>query len=166
MAADLLIQKTAILSECGRYRYQLTRQWDSGDLMTFVMLNPSVADADIDDPTIRRCMSFARREKAPGIRVVNLFAFRATDPRKLKAADNPYGSGNFNALGQAISYSSVVVCAWGAHQIAVNSGLTFRGRADASKVELKCLGRTREGHPRHPLYVRADQPLEPFPERL
>jgi hypothetical protein len=72
--SDLFMRRTAIISECGRYRYRLTREWGDGPLLTFAMLNPSTANAEIDDPTIRRCMSFGRREGASGISVFNLFA--------------------------------------------------------------------------------------------
>lgn len=160
--SGLLMSRSARISDCGKYRYRLTREWGDGESIAFVMLNPSTADASIDDPTIRRCMSFARREGAMGIVVVNLFAFRATKPKKLETADNPYGPDNLDALGDALS-SGRVVCAWGAHQIAVNPGLALRQRAKRAGTPLWCLGRTREGHPRHPLYVPSTQPLEPFP---
>jgi len=159
--SDLLVHREARISPCSKYRYRLTREWGDGESITFVMLNPSTADSNIDDPTIRRCMAFARREGAMGIAVVNLFALRSTDPRKLEGHDNPYGPDNFGALGEVLA-GGRIICAWGAHQIAVNPGLAFRSRAKMLRTPLWCLGRTREGHPRHPLYVRSSQPLEPF----
>lgn len=158
---DLLIQKTAVISKCGRYRYELTRRWADGPLLTFVMLNPSTADADVDDPTIRRCMSFARRESYAGIYVANLFAYRATKPKALELADNPYGPENFEYLGYVIR-NSRVICAWGAHQDAVNPGRVFCKRAKSAHVDLFSLGRTKGGFPSHPLYVRSDKIIEPF----
>lgn len=78
---DLFTEQSATISECGRYRYRLTRRFADGPCATFVMLNPSTADETIDDPTIRRCRNFAIREGCGGLVVVNLFAYRATDPR-------------------------------------------------------------------------------------
>ena len=164
--SESLVKKTAVISDCKKYRYRLTREWADGPLLVFVMLNPSTADADIDDPTIRRCVGFAKRECYQGIEVVNLFAFRSTNPKYLKTVDNPYGHGNFDALGGAILGASLtqshVICAWGAHPIAINAGKALIDRAKKAKVPLFCLGRTQRGFPRHPLYVPANQPMEAF----
>ncbi len=89
--SDLFVTKEAVISDCGRYRYRLTRRWGDGPLLSFIMLNPSTADAEVDDPTIRRCMGFARRDGYGGIVVGNLYAFRTTKPKALFAADNPLG---------------------------------------------------------------------------
>jgi len=163
--SDLLIQKSAIISPCGVWRYRLTRVWSSAPLLPFVMLNPSIADADIDDPTIRRCMSFAQRESAGGIMVVNLYALRATDPARLKADDNPIGPDNDDHIRElasgAFHTSGSIVCAWGANAAlarSVNVATMIRGEGAVTV----CLGTTRSGEPRHPLYVRGDQPLVPF----
>ena len=160
---DLLLQRSAVISPCGRYRYRLTRSWAQGGLLPFVMLNPSTADADIDDPTIRRCMSFARREGAAGIVVGNLFAFRATDPKALASVRDAYGPDNEMALHLILYDASnaglPVVCSWGTQ----GNGQFFVQRAQSLGSRLACLGTTKGGHPRHPLYVRGDQPLEPFP---
>ena len=157
------IQKTALLSSCGLYRYHLTRQWQDGPLMSFVMLNPSTADADVDDPTIRRCVGFARREGAAGIAVGNVYAFRATRPDNLWKARDPFGPDNDDVLRQmaaeAVRDGLPVVCAWGAHGNRSNRHTAMLLAAGATLV---CLGKTKEGHPRHPLYVRGDQPLEAF----
>ncbi|AYD87330.1 hypothetical protein SEA_VALENTINIPUFF_28 [Microbacterium phage ValentiniPuff] len=160
MADDVI--SDAVLSDDGRYRYLLTRQWapPTAPQLTFVMLNPSTADASADDPTIRRCMAFARREGYGGIVVVNLFAYRATDPRRLLDVDDPIGPNNREILQSAIGLARHrVVAAWGV------DGGTF-GREQAIFVEhiatrhpLQELGRTKDGHPRHPLYVRGDAPL-------
>lgn len=163
--SDLLIRRTAIISQCGTWRYRLAREWGSEPLLPFVMLNPSVADADIDDPTIRRCMSFARREYAGGIVVVNLYGLRATDPARLKAADNPIGPENNLHLRELAAHAFRVgvpiVCAWGANAAparSANVATMIRGEGAATV----CLGTTRSGEPKHPLYVRGDQPLVPF----
>lgn len=160
---DLLLRRTAHISPCGLYRYRLTREWSDTAPLPFVMLNPSTADADLDDPTIRRCMGFARREGAGGIVVVNQFAFRATDPDALRTAADPHGPENDAALAEAAREAAAagmpIVCAWGTHGGRSNRHITI---IQASGVRLVCLGVTKDGHPRHPLYVRGDQPLVAF----
>lgn len=127
------------------------------------MLNPSLADAKIDDPTIRRCIGFAKREGAGGLIVVNLYAFRETRPDALRRAKNPIGPRNRGTLMEAARNAGKsglpLICAWGAHGDGSEAIELFR-RAGA---RLACLGKTASGGPRHPLYVKADQPFEGFP---
>jgi hypothetical protein len=161
---DLLTKSSAALSACSRYRYGLTRQWDDGPMMGFVMLNPSTADADCDDPTIRRCIGFARRDGCGGIVVVNLFPLRATDPAQLWATRYPdrFGPESDSELQRHIRMvTGPLVAAWGADG--------DRHGDDAVKLmrhylgnRMVCLGKTKNGAPRHPLYVRGDAPLIPF----
>ena len=155
------IERAATISVCGKYRYQLTRRWGGGEILPFVMLNPSTADADVDDPTIRRCMGFARREGADGIIVLNVYALRATDPKELAKSPDPFGPENDAALSQLARCASRsrIVCAWGAHGGGSNRHIALLMSSGASLV---CLGMTKNGHPRHPLYVKNDQPLVPF----
>lgn len=159
-----LIRRAASISACGKYRYRLTRYWGPGKMLPFVMLNPSTADADVDDPTIRRCMGFARRFEAGGIIVVNLFAYRATDPVELKRVADPIGPANFDALQEIAIVSggtnSPVICAWGTS--AGERGADVVAMMRREHAHLFCLGLTKGGHPRHPLYVRGDAPLLPF----
>jgi hypothetical protein len=155
---DLLgLHNDAVLSDCGRYRYLLRREWGGAPPLGWIMLNPSTADADQDDPTIRRCIGFAHRNGYGGIRVVNLFALRATDPSELLAADNPIG--DLYDPWLLLRICTDVVAAWGA----VKPALSPRARevVDMRPVQgrLLCLGTTKHGYPRHPLYLRADQPL-------
>jgi hypothetical protein len=158
----------ADISECGKYRYVLRRslgsvlRWYKPAL--FIMLNPSTADAEVDDPTIRRCMNLAKREGMTHLNVVNLFALRATDPKQLRKADDPWGPLNSSYLHDEITKhrNSLIVCAWGADPFAKHSSATFLNLFSES-FGLTCLGRTKSGAPRHPLYVRADQPLEIYP---
>lgn len=162
MMADLLISSSAVISECGKYRYRLSRRWnESGYSLPFVMLNPSIADAKIDDPTIRRCMGFARREGYAGIEVANLYAFRATFPVDLWKAIDPEGPNNVQHLTDvakaAATYAVPIICAWGAHGGRNNRPIAIM---QATGAELRCLGKTKDGKPRHPLYVRADQQFE------
>jgi hypothetical protein len=161
---DLLMARGAVISDCGLYRYRLSRIWNEARYsLAFVMLNPSIADADIDDPTIRRCMGFARREGYGGIEVANLYAFRATSPDDLWRARDPYGPENDDHLRNvalaSAAYGTPLICAWGAYGGRNNRPIVLMQNAGA---ELMCLGKTKDGHPRHPLYVRGDQPLVPL----
>lgn len=151
---------TATFSPCRTYRYALTRWWDlDRPWAAFIMLNPSTADALVDDPTVRRCLSFAKSWAAGGLVVLNLYALRATDPKMLRGHPDPVGPDNDRLIASLVSGETLlgpVVCAWGAHPgTAARSDrvLTLlRNRA----IRPLCLGTTRDGHPRHPLYVRGD----------
>ena len=131
----------AVFNEARTHRYLLTRIWDARQpVMTWIMLNPSTADAFADDPTIRRCVSFARRGGCGGIWVVNLFALRATDPRMLAEHADPVGACNDQFLAERGAQGSVTVAGWGA-------GGSLRGRSrevgkqlEAFGVPLRCLG--------------------------
>jgi hypothetical protein len=154
------VKKDAYISECGKYRYWLSRDWDDSlSTICFVMLNPSTADADVDDPTIRRCIGFAKAWGFGGLEVRNLFAFRATDPDTLPRVADPVGpEGNDYLVGAKAL--STVVCAWG------NKGALMGRNAQALRLltgkPLHCLGVTNAGHPKHPLYLAASTPLIPF----
>lgn len=166
--SDILIRRRAKISDCGRYRYWLSREWGPGPMLTFVMLNPSTADDQIDDPTIRRCIGFAKREGADGCDVVNLYGLRSTDPYALTVDADPIGPGNAEAVGAALIAAAVsgfpVVCGWGAYQaIGVAQVAKLVECARDCGVRLVCLGRTVKRAPRHPLYVRADTPFELYP---
>ena len=153
------MERTARISGDGIYRYDLTRHWGpSVSVCTFIMLNPSTADANQDDPTIRRCMGFARRWGHGGLRVVNLYAFRATRPIELQNAIDPMGPENPGYLENAVLWSDVLIAAWGAHPI----GVPHEARRVLFAAKLLCLGVTKHGHCRHPLYVRADVTPQPF----
>jgi len=153
--------RAAAFSRCGRYRYALWRRWGEGDEVLFVMLNPSTADAERDDPTIRRCIGLARAWGFSGVRVANLFAWRATDPRDLRRADAPVGPANDRWLRRLQADAALTVAAWGVH-----GRWQGRDRALLRRLgDLQVLGLTREGLPRHPLYVRNDAlPLPWRPE--
>jgi hypothetical protein len=151
----------AVISADGRYRYLLTRWWArSSTPLTFVMLNPSTADAETDDPTIRRCISFAKREGFAGLQVVNLYAWRATKPADLWRAPDPVGPDNDSrlriAFREAHEKGSPVVAAWGAN--AKPSRVSWVRSMPHADV-LHHLGLTDKGAPRHPLYLRGDAPL-------
>ena len=125
------------------------------------MLNPSTADGRRDDPTIRRCVSFANREGCNELVVVNLFALRATDPSELKTHPAPVGAGNDGAILQAVRDADLVIAAWGAH-----GALGGRARHVLRLLgahNLFCLGATADGHPRHPVRLHGDTPLTEYP---
>lgn len=109
------MNRSAFLSECGVYRYELTRTWGDGDRLLWIMLNPSTADADLDDPTIRRVIGFSRGFGYSGAIVANLFALRSTDPKALRTHPDPVGPANNAMLAQLARRSPFAVCAWGAH---------------------------------------------------
>jgi hypothetical protein len=162
-----VVQKDADISPCKKYRYRLTRTWDERPPLPFVMLNPSWADAEKDDNTITRCMDFAMRAGAVGIIDVNLYALREPHPPRLKEAKDPFGPDNEAALievaTQAIRSGQPIVCAWG------NDGANYGGDKRAMDIlqragaRLVCLGKTKDGNPRHPGRLPANQQFEPFP---
>lgn len=159
---------SATFSPCERYRYTLTRRWDAGAYMlTFLMLNPSTADASKDDPTIRRCIGYARRDGFGGLRVLNIFAFRATDPADMKREADPVGPDNDRTIREVFlhhaKHNLPVVAAWGAHGAHMDREAAVRAMAAEVGVDLMCLGTTDRGHPRHPLYVPAAQPFVRLP---
>lgn len=153
---------SAIISECGQYRYLLSRPADCMAPMKstalFLMLNPSTADASLDDPTIRRCRGFAKTWDCNGISVANLYALRSTNPDALWSHADPVGPENDAYLRKFAHEYRDVICAWGANArpSRVTDVVEILHAADA---RLWCLGMTKDGSPRHPLYVRADQPL-------
>ncbi len=161
-AANLFQQSGAKISDCGLYRYRLWRTWDEDKPpLVFVMLNPSTADADKDDPTIRRCMGFARRLGHGGIVVCNLFAYRATAPEVLSTVADPVGPMNDEEIVVACM-ARRVVAAWGAEPFARKRAADVTRRLKDAGVALYCLGVTKEGCPRHPLYVKGDALLIPL----
>ncbi len=156
----------AEISDCGLYRYRLWRRWGSGAKVLWIMLNPSTADACTDDPTIRRCASFTRAWGADAFEVVNLFALRTTDPRELRLQFDPCGPQNPRQLRISMQKRwKHIVAAWGAGAAVTPS----RPHGAESYVrwlyegKLECLGVTKAGHPRHPLYLPKTAELQPWP---
>jgi hypothetical protein len=161
------MKKSAIISPCQRYRYYLSRAWDySLPVVNFIMLNPSTADADVDDNTIRRCVSFAKGFGFGMLTVTNLYAYRATDPHDLKQAGYQVGADNDEwirtAAFNAAANRGLVVCAWGANAI-VDRVREVRELLYWQPVEVYHLGLTTgSGQPRHPLYLKTDTRLQRF----
>lgn len=148
---DTGFSKGANLSPCRAYRYLLWRTWNepSGHV-AFIGLNPSTANESLDDPTIRRCIGFARKWGYGGVWMLNLFAFRATDPKEMKAAADPIGLGNNDYLNIQTRRARLVVACWGAHGFHLRRGEKVIAMLDGP---IYCLGMTKHGHPRHPLYL-------------
>ena len=188
----------ATISECGTYRYRLWREWRLGnstqwDMWTddfgkpvvdgagkqlgeplscvFVMLNPSTADGEDDDPTIRRCVAYAKAWGYDRLEVVNLFAYRATKPADLLALshhDEPWGPNNKEHVTAAVARAGIVVCAWGANGSHMAQGETVLGwileaaELDGREIPVCALKLTLFGHPAHPLYLRRNEKPVPF----
>lgn len=185
------VSRGADLSADGRYRYVLWREWRNHpkparwrwwkkadgsavvdganqplgepEFVLFVMLNPSTANAETDDPTIRKCVGFAQRWGYDRIAVVNLFAFRATDPTellRLAEIDDPFGVRNQEVIERVAYDCHLIVCAWGAHGAHLGQNETVLGWIEGcTSKPLHALGFSKAGHPRHPLMLGYDTPL-------
>lgn len=147
----------ALFSDCGRYRYRLTRIFDERRIaVNFIMLNPSTADGCSDDPTIRRCQNFARMWGFGRMVVTNIYGLRSTDPKALYRDPDPIGPKNDYHLVLEALCAAEVVCAWGAHGSAKSRGGFILSLLKARGIRPVCLGRTKSGEPKHPLYLRGD----------
>lgn len=159
-----MIDKGASLSPCGRYRYTLWRRWGAGTTCIFIGLNPSTADASVDDPTVCRCIDFARRWRHGSLVMLNLYAWRDTSPKALFNAQSVgrcdiIGPGNDHRLRHYTMAQSHVIAAWGANAPIDRVRDVLRLMVG---VQLQCLGYNKSGSPKHPLYVRADTALQPW----
>lgn len=145
----------AEFSPCLDYRYLLWRRWtqdEHADQVMFIGLNPSTADETEDDPTIRRCIGFAKSWDYSGLLMMNAFAFRATNPKVMMAADAPVGPGNDEALSYQRTQVGMIVAAWGNHCSKERQLEVLR----VLNQPVFCLGRNLSGAPKHPLYVKGD----------
>jgi hypothetical protein len=164
----------ALFSRDDRYRYALWRVWARRDdtanrrTLAVVGLNPSTADEQKNDPTVERCMRRADQYGYDALLMLNLFAFRATDPQAMKAADDPVGPWNDETLDWALSatHISAFLVGWGAHGTFNDSGSRFVNKARKHRRELLCLGTTKGGEPAHPLYLSYDRQPTPYKGRL
>ncbi len=144
----------AVYSACERYRYMLTRTWDeSGRRVLFIMLNPSTATEVQNDPTVERCERRARALGFGAFRVTNIFAWRETDPRAMRAAPDPVGPGNDEAILESCGWADQIICAWGTHGEHLNRGPQVEALLRGTGLPLFHLGLTKAGHPKHPLYI-------------
>lgn len=145
---------TAVYSDCETYRYSLTRIWDTqARRVMFVMLNPSTATEVQNDPTVERCERRARHLGFGAFRVTNIFAFRATDPRDMRAATDSIGPDNDTTLTQGAAWADAIIAAWGVHGSHLGRGAAVAQTLQAGSTPLFHLGLSKHGHPRHPLYL-------------
>ncbi len=154
----------AIFSACRRYRFELWRRWAPGPYCMFLCLNPSTADETKNDPTVTRCIDYAKRWGYSAFVMTNIFAFRATDPRVMKAEANPIGCKNDETIIRLAEGAGVVVAAWGVHGDHLDRGgeVVYILEREGFK-RLTCLRKTRDGHPSHPLYLPKTLTPIPFP---
>ena len=157
--SDLFNDRSAIFSDCRKYRYELWRWWDrSKPYVVFIGLNPSTADEINNDPTVTRCISFAQSWNYGGLCMMNLFAFRATKPGDMKACLYPIGPDNDEHLIMVTDKAGIIVAAWGIHG-------NHKKRDEEVMYfisDMYCLGTTKHGYPCHPLFLRKDTHLVEF----
>ena len=157
------LENDAVISGCGKYRYLLRRTWDGKKPRAlYVMLNPSTADAYQDDATIRSCVRLAVGFGYGSMEVVNLFAWRATDPDELGAVADPVGPNNDASIERAIGRCDVAICAWGAHPVSSIRIADVTNAIRSQRPAVYCLGKTKAGFPKHPLYIKSGTPLETY----
>ncbi len=166
------IERTALISECGQYRYRLARSWNPvKPTVTFLMCNPSTADALVDDATIRKCIGFAVRWGFGSFEVTNLFALRSRDPQALIDHSSPAGPDYMKHLYDALYRSTLLVAAWGCEAtlkkkplLAARPGAVIASiRSLCPDLPIDCLGHSKTGNPYHPLMLGYDTPRIPFP---
>lgn len=152
------IKRSADFSPCRTWRYTLIREWGPLPRVVFILLNPSTADEKQDDPTNRRGIDFAKRWGYGSVVFVNLFAIRSPNPATIKEVEDPIGPQNDCYIDREVRRADLVVCAWGCHG-------SYGSRNDRVmenlRVPVHCLGVTKDGHPKHPLYLKATtEPIE------
>lgn len=161
------IKRDALLSPGLRYRYWLSRTWrEQPGFLLWIMLNPSSADALDDDATIRKCMGFARRWGYGSITVVNLYALRSTDPKALEAHADPVGPDNDEWICRLAARATGIMAGWGASGPRGLKERAVRVNAMLPNVEVCCIGRTRDGYPRHPSRPGYATPVEMYFSKL
>ena len=154
---------TAVYSDCERYRYSLTRIWEpAGKRVNFVMLNPSTATEVQNDPTVERCERRARALGYGSFAVTNIFAWRDTDPKAMRAAADPVGPANDDAIAESATWANDVIAAWGTHGAHLDRGATVAILLRDTGKPLFHLGLSKAGHPKHPLYLPYIQSPEPW----
>lgn len=158
------VRSWALYSDCEQYRYRLRRIWsaESPSRVAFLMLNPSTASEIANDPTVERCERRARQMGYGGFEVVNIFAYRATNPKALYNVKDPAGQHHLQAIDDAISTNDSLICAWGAHGKLNDQGARIRDFVFARSDAVYHLGLTKHGEPRHPLYLSYDVSPEPW----
>lgn len=166
--AQRRIDRSALISNCGLYRYNLARTWGDiwGKRLCYIMLNPSTADGSLDDATIRICVGRAERMGMTGIDVVNLFAYRSTDPARLYEIPHPISEPlqpdlNTQMIEAYARSAAMVICAWGRHGILHERGRIVLSALRSWHIQSYALRLNKDGSPAHPLRIGYDQ--QPFP---
>lgn len=154
---------TAVYSDCERYRYLLTRVWDpAGRKALFIMLNPSTATEVQNDPTVERCERRARTLGFGAFRVTNIFAWRDTDPKAMRAAADPIGPENDVSILESCTWADQIICAWGTHGAHLDRGPRVETLLRGTGLPLYHLGLSIAGHPKHPLYIAYTEQPRPW----
>lgn len=160
----------AVFSDDRRHRYTLWRRWNHfgpGErIIAYVGLNPSTADEAKNDPTVKRCVNRAQAAGFDGMVMLNLFGYRATDPREMKDFPEPVGLHNDDAISAVAEIAEKIVCCWGTHGRFKARDESVLGLLRPFSKKLCCLGLTVRGQPKHPLYLKSDTPFTPFSEVL
>ena len=157
------LENDAVISDCGRYRYLLRRTWDhKKPRALLVMLNPSTADARLDDATIRSCVRLLLGHGYGSMEVVNVYAYRATKPEELAKQSDPFGPDNERTIAAAIHRCDIAICAWGAYPPARTHARSILNAIHSHRPATYCFGKTKAGAPKHPLYIKSGTPLEVF----
>lgn len=152
---------TAVYSDCEKYRYSLTRIWEpEGKRALFIMLNPSTATEVQNDPTVERCERRARTLGFGSFRVANIFAWRDTDPKKMRAAAEPVGPQNDATIAEGCAWADQIIAGWGAHGEHLERGAAMQALLRSTGLPVYNLGLTKAGHPKHPLYIAYTQQPE------
>ncbi|WP_437187249.1 DUF1643 domain-containing protein [Planctomicrobium sp. SH668] len=158
------VYSEAVYSPCRQFRYSLVRRFGKplakkSDRISFIGLNPSTATERVNDPTVRRCIGYARDWGYREFVMLNAFGYRSTDPAGLKAIEDPVGAPNLDTIVEWVNKSDVVVCCWGVHAVLNNHNQRLLALLSPLKTRATCFGKTQAGHPKHPLYLRKDAPL-------
>jgi hypothetical protein len=155
----------AVFSRCFRYRFELWRNWGTGRRLAFIGLNPSTANEKRNDPTVTRCINFAKRDDFAGVVMLNIFGLRSTDPALLLSPDSdPIGQDNDAAILKWLKRRRDVmaVACWGSHRSILEREAAVLAMAMKTRHALTCLGVNRDGSPKHPLYLRGNTTIRPF----
>lgn len=168
---DLFLRRGAVFSPCGKYRNSLTREWDSAmPKLVFIMLNPSTATDEVDDPTVAGCMKRGRMWGYGSLTVLNLFQYRSTDPKALRQIDDPVGPASARWLLLGGADAAMTVAAWGNH--GTTKGIERSRCCEVIAFLCGTLGRalhalrlTQAGQPEHPLYIPHHIQPKPWMDR-
>lgn len=156
-----LMRSSAIFSPDREHRYCLFRNWSKDPFdwpkVAFIGLNPSTADESFNDPTVTRCIGFAKRWGYGGMVMLNAFAYRATDPNVMKAHADPIGPENDEYILRVVDYCDMVVLCWGVHGSHIGRDAHMGDLLHSFRDKLHCLGKTKGGSPKHPLYLKSTE---------